>query len=63
MSGPAWFQTRIGQVFLEGTMPKLVRSLERIADALEKLVEQREAERADPRETPKPADEGGEGTR
>lgn len=35
MSGPQFFQTVMGQRFLEGAMPKIARALERIADALE----------------------------
>lgn len=36
MAGPEFFQTRMGQMFFEGTIPKIIRSLERIANALEK---------------------------
>ena len=35
MSGPSFFQTLMGRVYYEGTLPRLVRALERIADALE----------------------------
>jgi len=31
-----FFQTKMGQLFYEGTMPKLVKALERVATALEK---------------------------
>lgn len=31
-----FFLTRMGQIFYEGTMPKIARNLERIANALEK---------------------------
>ena len=34
--GPEFFQTRMGQAFYEGTMPRIAKALERIADALEK---------------------------
>lgn len=34
-NGPEFHQTRIGRDFYEGTMPRLVRVLERIADVLE----------------------------
>lgn len=34
MSGPQFFQTRMGQVFFEGTMPRLYRAIGRVADAL-----------------------------
>lgn len=37
-NGPKFFQTIMGKQFFEGTMPKLARSLERIAVALEKTV-------------------------
>lgn len=35
MSGPEFFQTRMGQRFYEGTMPALVKQLERLNDNLE----------------------------
>lgn len=34
-NGPSFFQTRMGITFFEGTLPRAVRALERIADALE----------------------------
>ena len=34
MAGPEFFQTRMGQVFYEGTMPRLVKALEEIAVGL-----------------------------
>jgi hypothetical protein len=34
-----FFQTIMGRSFYEGTLPKLIRTLERIAVALEKLSE------------------------
>ena len=33
--GPEFFETRMGRTFIEGTMPKLIKVLERIAAALE----------------------------
>lgn len=48
MSGPEFFQTRMGHVFYESTMPEIARQLKRIADALEALGQGRdEAKRAD----------------
>jgi len=51
--GPEFFQTEMGRQFYEGTMPRLVREVARLADAIEKqngLTEQmirlQEAERA-----------------
>lgn len=38
MPGPEFFQTRMGAVFFESTMPEIARQLKRIADALEALV-------------------------
>ena len=35
-NGPEFFQTRMGQTFYEGTMPRIAAALERIATALEK---------------------------
>jgi len=34
MSGPSFFQTRMGQIFFEGTMPRLYRAIDRVADLL-----------------------------
>lgn len=34
MSGPQFFQTRMGQVFFEGTMPRLYRAIESLVDAI-----------------------------
>jgi len=34
--GPEFFQTVMGHRFYEGDVPRLVKALERIADALEK---------------------------
>jgi|GEM_PF-1349576 len=38
MSGPAFFQTHMGQRFYESTMPQLVRQMKRLNDNLERLV-------------------------
>lgn len=56
MSGPEFFQTGMGKTFFEGTLPRMVRAIERVATALEaqqEMVkediareEKREAERA-----------------
>ena len=35
MSGPSFFQTIMGRAYYEGTLPRIARALERIADALE----------------------------
>ena len=34
MAGPEFFQTRMGQTFYEGTLPRLVKALEEIARKL-----------------------------
>jgi len=39
-----FFQSRMGHIFYEGTVPRMVRALERIADALEKANELEEAD-------------------
>lgn len=36
MSGPDFFQTRMGHRFYESTLPRIASALERIAKALEK---------------------------
>jgi len=36
MSETQFFQTRMGSNFFEGTLPRLIRTLERVATALEK---------------------------
>ena len=41
---PEFFQTQMGARFFGGTVPALVRALERIADNLEKNVPQTETE-------------------
>src|SRR5262245_36823871 len=33
--GPKFFQTRMGQQFYDGTMPRLVRAIERVVDWLD----------------------------
>ena len=38
MAGPEFFQTRMGQVFYEGTMPALVRELTKLNATLDRLV-------------------------
>ena len=38
MPGPEFFQTVMGQRFYEGTVPKLTNAVERVADALEKVI-------------------------
>lgn len=35
MMGPKFFETRMGQHFYDGTMPRIAAALERIAAALE----------------------------
>jgi len=35
MPGPEFFQTRMGKIFYEGTMPKIADALNRIATAIE----------------------------
>lgn len=37
MSGPQFFQTRMGHTFYEGTMPALVKQLERLNNNLEEM--------------------------
>lgn len=39
MAGPEFFQTRMGQVFYEGTMPALVRELKKLNESLEKVTD------------------------
>ncbi|RKG56886.1 hypothetical protein D7X30_22405 [Corallococcus sp. AB011P] len=38
MSGPAFFQTHMGQRFFEGTVPQILRELRRLNDNLERPV-------------------------
>ena len=40
MSGISFYATKMGHRFYEHTVPELVRQLARIADLLERLVEQ-----------------------
>ena len=39
-----FFQTRMGQIFYEGMFPRLVRAVERLADAIEKANELEESD-------------------
>ena len=39
-----FFRTHMGQKFYEGTMPRIAKALERIADALVKIAEEPKAE-------------------
>ena len=45
MSGPAFFQTRMGVRHYEHTMPELVRQLTRLNDLIERFVRQVELDR------------------
>lgn len=38
MSGPAFYQTRMGQRYYEHTLPELVRQLTRLNDLLERTL-------------------------
>jgi len=38
VSGPSFFQTHMGHRFVEGTVPQLVRELQRLNSNLERLV-------------------------
>ena len=38
MSGPEFFQTRMGARFYEGTMPKIAEQLDRLNDNLTELI-------------------------
>lgn len=40
MPGPEFFQTGLGRIFYEGHVPRIVKALEQIAAALEKLAAQ-----------------------
>jgi len=42
--GPEFFQTRMGQSFYEGTMPRLAKAVDRFASALERQNELKEIE-------------------
>jgi hypothetical protein len=45
MSGPAFFQTRMGMRYYEHTMPELVRQVTRLNDLIERFVGQVELDR------------------
>jgi hypothetical protein len=45
MSGPEFFQTRMGVRHYEHTMPELVRQLTRLNDLIERFVQQVELDR------------------
>jgi len=45
MSGPAFFETRMGVRHYEHTMPELVRQLTRLNDLIERFVHQVELDR------------------
>lgn len=49
MNGPSFWQTMMGKVYYEGTLPRIARALERIAAALEA-----QNAPAPPAETPAP---------
>lgn len=49
-----FYATRAGRTFFDVTMPALVSELARLNALLEKLVEQRPVQVADPREQQKP---------
>lgn len=42
--GPQFFETRMGHEFFEGRLPELIKSINRLADAIEKSNELREKE-------------------
>lgn len=44
MSGISFHETRMGVRFFESDIPRLIEVLERLTEAVEKLVEQRENE-------------------
>ena len=39
MTGPQFFETRMGRIFYERDVPALVKALERIGDLLERVAE------------------------
>ena len=39
MSDPDFFQTRMGHAFYNGTMPRIAKALEKIAEQLAELVD------------------------
>jgi hypothetical protein len=53
MSGPHFYETRMGQKFIESTMPEIARQLGRIADALEALVSRQQPVRSEGASVPK----------
>jgi hypothetical protein len=42
VSGISFHETRMGVKFIESDIPRLIEGIERLANAVEKLVEQRE---------------------
>ncbi len=44
MSGPEFFQIRMGREFYERTMPELVRQLQRLNELLERLTQRLNSE-------------------
>lgn len=47
-NGPEFFQTIMGRAFYEGTMPRLVKQLEKLNENMEKLAEAKPAPQAQP---------------
>lgn len=47
MSGPEFFQTRMGVRFFEHTIPELVKQLTRLNDVLESLAQDKKQEEQD----------------
>ena len=43
--GPDFFQTRMGQKFYNRDIPAIINTLNRIADALEKIAEKKEQQK------------------
>ena len=37
MNGPDFFQTHMGRTFYEGTLPRLIKQLERLNDNLDRI--------------------------
>jgi hypothetical protein len=56
MAGPEFFQTQMGRAFYEGTMPRLVKTLEKIAFELQRANDLAEKRLA--REKPSQSEEG-----
>ena len=42
MTETPFFKTRMGQTYYERTVPELVKQIARLADAVERLIEQRD---------------------